>query len=205
MALGKNARLIADVIPEIELILGPTAPVPELGPVEAQNRFNLAITAFIGVFAAEPHPLALFLDDMQWADGATLQLIETLLTQGAVGHFFLILAFRDNEVDAAHSLSISLDRLRAAGVIPQHIALGSLDLPQVTRLIADTLHCEVTRAAPLGRLVVRKTQGNPFFVSEFLKTLHRERLLELDRQRGQWRWDEARIEAQGITITSSTS
>ncbi|HEX2569532.1 MAG TPA: AAA family ATPase [Polyangia bacterium] len=198
-ALGKNARLIADVIPEIELILGPTPPVLDLGPGETQNRFNLAIIAFIGVFATARHPLALLLDDMQWADGATLQLIETLLTQGAVGHLLIILAYRDNEIDAAHPLSITIDRLRAAGVSPRRITLGPLALPEITRLVADTLHCEAARAAPLARLVVRKTQGNPFFVNEFLKTLHREHLLELDHQSRQWRWDEARIEAQGIT------
>ena len=114
-ALGPNGRLMVDLVPELKLIIGEQPPVPELPPQDAQRRFQLVFRRFIGVFARPEHPLALFLDDLQWLDAATLDLLEDLLTQADVRHLLLIGAYRDNEVDAAHPLMRKLDAIKSAG------------------------------------------------------------------------------------------
>ena len=111
-ALGPNGRLIVDLVPELKLIIGEQPPVPELPPQHAQSRFQLVFRRFIGVFARPEHPLALFLDDLQWLDAATLDLLEDLLTRSDVRHLMLIGAYRDNEVDAAHPLMRKLEAIR---------------------------------------------------------------------------------------------
>ena len=178
-ALGPNGRLMADLIPELKLIIGEQPPVPELEPQQAQGRFQLVFRRFIGVFARPEHPLALFLDDLQWLDAATLDLIEDLLTQADVQHLMLIGAYRDNEVDAAHPLMRKLTAIRSSGAKVSEIKLGPLDREHVGRLIADALGCEPTDAAPLSQLVHAKTAGNPFFVLQFVDALADEGLARL--------------------------
>ena len=114
-ALGPNGQLMVDLVPELKLIIGDQPPVPELPPQDAQSRFQLVFRRFIGVFARPEHPLALFLDDLQWLDAATLDLLEDLLTRSDLQHLMLIGAYRDNEVDAAHPLMRKLDAIKAAG------------------------------------------------------------------------------------------
>ena len=162
-ALGPNGRLMVDLVPELKLIIGDQPPVPELPPQDAQRRFQLVFRRFIGVFARPEHPLALFLDDLQWLDAATLDLLEDLLTQPDVQHLMLIGAYRDNEVTAAHPLMRKLEAIRSAGANVQEIMLAPLAAEDVAQLIADALHCEPERAAPLAELVHEKTAGNPFF------------------------------------------
>ena len=140
-ALGPNGRLMVDLIPELKLIIGEQPPVPELEPQQAQRRFQLVFRRFIGVFASAEHPLALFLDDLQWLDAATLDLLEDLLIQADVPHLMLIGAYRDNEVDAAHPLMRKLTTIRSSGAKVSEIKLGPLDLEHVGRLIADALRC----------------------------------------------------------------
>ena len=193
-ALGANGQLIIDVIPEMELIAGPQAPVPSLAAGLALNRFNVVFQRFIRVFATAAHPLVLFLDDLQWADGATLELVQVLITDPESRWLLLIGAFRDNEVDAAHPLRSALDRLAASGHRTTPIALGPLTDADVAELVRDTLHAG-PEAAELAALTSAKTAGNPFFVSEFLKTLHDERLLRYDHAARRWTWDLAAISA----------
>ncbi|HEY9299447.1 MAG TPA: AAA family ATPase, partial [Phormidium sp.] len=172
-ALGINGQVIADVIPEIELIIGKQPPVPEVGPNESQNRFNLVFQNFIKVFTKPEHPLALFIDDLQWADGASLKLMQLLMSAASPG-LFLIGAYRDNEVSAAHPFMLTLDEITKAGAIIERIFLSPLDLPTITHLIGDTLKCETERVQHLAELVKFKTGGNPFFMNEFLKSLYTE-------------------------------
>ena len=122
-ALEPNARLMIDLIPELKLIIGDQPPVPELEPQQAQSRFQLVFRRFIGVFARPEHPLALFLDDLQWLDAATLDLLEDLLTRSDLRHLMLIGAYRDNEVDAAHPLTRKLEAIRHAGARIEEIRL----------------------------------------------------------------------------------
>ncbi|MBC1274481.1 AAA family ATPase [Nostoc sp. UCD121] len=198
-ALGNNGRLIADVIPEVELIVGEQPPIPELGPAESQNRFNLVFQNFISVFSQKEHPLTVFLDDMQWADSATLNLIQTVITGSSIHYLCFILAYRDNEVDVVHPFSLMIEKICQQGVRKTEIILTPLNLVYVNQLIADTLYSSAERVEPLAQLIIQKTDGNPFFVNEFLKTLHQENLLNFDPQYRIWQWDLAQIEALGIT------
>jgi PAS domain S-box-containing protein len=198
-ALGPNGRLIVDLVPELNLIIGDQQPVPKLEPQQAQSRFQLVFRRFIGVFARADHPLALFLDDLQWLDAATLDLLKDLLTRSDLQHLMLIGAYRDNEVDATHPLMGKLQAIRNEGTKIDEITLAPLAREHLEKMIADALHCESERAAPLAQLVYEKTAGNPFFVIQFLHALAEEGLLRFDHDAARWSWDLARIHAKGYT------
>ena len=198
-ALGPNGLLIVDLVPELKLIIGEQPPVPDLPPQDAQRRFQFVFRRFIGVFARPEHPLALFLDDLQWLDAATLDLIEDLLTQPDMQHLLLIGAYRDNEVDPSHPLMRKLDAMRQAGALLHDIVLAPLTREDLEQLIADALHCEPDRATPLAQLVQDKTGGNPFFAIQFISSLAEEGLLTFDHSEGRWSWDLNRIHAEGYT------
>ncbi|MEA2811095.1 MAG: hypothetical protein QOJ17_5236, partial [Rhodospirillaceae bacterium] len=198
-ALEPNARLMTDLIPELKLIIGEQPPVPELEPRQAQSRFQLVFRRFIGVFARPEHPLVLFFDDLQWLDAATLDLLEDLLTRSELQHLMLLGAYRDNEVDATHPLMRRLDAIRQAGAQVREIRLEPLARDDLGQLIADALHCESERSAPLAQLVQQKTAGNPFFLIQFLHTLAEEGLLAFDPDAARWRWNLERIHAKSYT------
>lgn len=198
-ALGSNGQVIIDVIPEVELIIGAQPAVPELAPTEAQNRFNLVFQNFVRVFTQASHPLVIFLDDLQWTDGASLKLIELLMTAVNSDNLLLIGAYRDNEVSATHTLLLTLDEIKKGGATVNQIVLAALTLPDVTQFTADALNCSPERARPLSKLILAKTNGNPFFMNEFLKSLYAEELLKFDGERGGWQWDLAQIQARDIT------
>jgi PAS domain S-box-containing protein len=198
-ALEPNARLMTDLIPELKVIIGEQPPVPELEPRQAQSRFQLVVRRFIGVFARPEHPLALFFDDLQWLDEATLDFLEDLLTRSELQHLMLIGAYRDNEVDATHPLMRKLDAIRQAGAQVHEIRLEPLARNDLGQLIADALHCESERSAPLAQLVQEKTAGNPFFMIQFLRALAEEGLLAFDPDAACWRWDLRRIHAKSYT------
>ncbi|MCC5653205.1 AAA family ATPase [Nostoc sp. XA013] len=198
-ALGSNGEIIIDVIPEVELIIGRQLPVPEVGATEAQNRFNRVFQQFIRVFCSQEHPLVIFLDDLQWADSATLKLIELMMLDEQTQFLFLIGAYRDSEVNPAHPLALTLERLRKQRAVLQEIILAPLTLEPLSQLIAETLHQNTDTVRSLAELVLHKTEGNPFFVGEFLKMLYGENLLTFDAQQLIWQWNLAEIEAQNIT------
>ncbi|KQZ78891.1 trifunctional serine/threonine-protein kinase/ATP-binding protein/sensor histidine kinase [Pseudomonas sp. Root562] len=198
-ALDANARLMTDLIPELKLILGEPPLVPALDPQQAQRRFLLVFRRFIGVFARAEHPLALFLDDLQWLDAATLDLLEDLLTSPDVRHLMLVGAYRSNEVDGTHPLSSKLRAIRNAGGRVDEITLAPLAKSHIEQLIAEALHAEVARIEPLAQLVLDKTAGNPFFVIQFLQALAEEQLLTFDHEARRWCWDPDRIHAKGYT------
>ncbi|MET4198743.1 AAA family ATPase, partial [Bradyrhizobium sp. LA6.12] len=199
-ALGSNVRLMIDLIPELKLVIGDQPPVPELPPQQAQSRFRLVFRRFIGALARSNQPLALFLDDLQWVDAATLDLLEELLRPDlGQGHLILIGAYRDNEVAAAHPLMKKLDVIKAAGGEVADIKLSPLAQEHLEQLVADALRCELERAASLAKLVHMKTGGNPFFAIQFLSSLVEEGLLTFDHDGVRWSWDIDRIEATGYT------
>ncbi len=198
-ALDTNGQLIVDLVPNLKLVIGEQPPAPELSPQEEQRRFQLVLVRFIGVFARPEHPLALFLDDLQWLDAATLDLLENVLTRSDLQHLLLIGAYRDNEVTPAHPLMRRIEAIRNAGGSVNEVRLPPLAREHVDQLIADALHCEPGRAAPLGQLVYEKTAGNPFFVIQFLFTLADEGLLAFDHRACRWAWAVARIRAKGYT------
>jgi predicted ATPase len=198
-ALTSNGQLIVNLVPELELVIGKQPAVPDLLPQDAQNRFQLVFRRFLGVFAREEHPLALFLDDLQWLDTATLDLLEHLVTHAEVRSLLLVGAYRDNEVGPAHPLLRKLEAIRKANTSVHEIVLAPLGLEDVGRLVAEALHCEPERARPLAQLVQKKTGGNPFFAIQFLTALAEEALLVFDRDAAAWTWDVGRIQAKRYT------
>ncbi|MRG91992.1 ATP-binding sensor histidine kinase [Polyangium spumosum] len=198
-ALGVNGQLVVDVIPEVELVVGRQPPVAELPPTEAQNRFRIVFRHFIGVFAREPHPLVLFLDDLQWADAESLGLLRDLVTHPEVRHLLLIGAHRDNEVTTSHPLVRTIDEVRKEGTRVSSIVLGPLSREDLATLLGDALHCPREQVAPLADLVHEKTAGNPFFAIQFLTALHEERLIEFDEHAEAFRWEVQKIREKNFT------
>jgi len=198
-ALGSNGRLMTDLVPELELIIGEQPPLPELPLQQAQVRFQLTLQRFIGAFARPEHPLVLFLDDLQWLDLATLDLMGELLTHSNQTYLLVIGAYRENETPSGHPLLRKLEAMQASSVRLTEIALLPLSDTQLTQMISETLRCAATEAAPLAALVREKTDGNPFFVRQFLSLLVDEHVLFFDYGRGAWSWDVDHIRAQRFT------
>src|SRR5215831_7701135 len=198
-ALGANGQLMVNLVPELELVIGTQSPVPDLPPQDAKNRFQMVFRRFLGAFASKEHPLALFLDDLQWLDSATLEVLEHLLTHPDVRHVFLVGVYRDNEVGPAHALTRTLETIREAGAKVHEIVLAPLRLDDVAQLIADALHSEPQRARALAQLVHEKTNGNPFFTIQFFTALAEEGLLAFDPVAPGWQWDINRIRAKSYT------
>jgi PAS domain S-box-containing protein len=198
-ALGPNGQLIVNLVPELEVVIGKQPPVPDLPPQDAQNRFQMVFRRFLAVFARKEHPLALFLDDLQWLDAATLDLLDHLVTHPEVRHLLLVGAYRDNEVGPSHPLRRTLEEIRKADVRVHEIVLAPLDLGDIGRLIADALHCDPERARPLAELVQEKTGGNPFFAIQFFIALADEQLLAFNPATSAWQWNMDCIRAKGYT------
>jgi predicted ATPase/signal transduction histidine kinase len=198
-AVGPNGQLIVNLIPEVEFIIGRQPPVAELPPQEARGRFQLVFKRFLGAFAGAEQPLALFLDDLQWLDMATLELLERLTTDPEVRHVLLIGAYRDNEVGTSHPLMRTLAAIREDGAKTQEIVLAPLRLEDIERLVSEALRCPRSSSGPLAQLVLEKTGGNPFFAIQFLSSLTEEGLLRFDRDTSGWIWDLHRIRAKGYS------
>jgi PAS domain S-box-containing protein len=195
-AVGVNGQLVVEVLPQVEIIIGPQPPVPALPPTEAQNRFRMALRQFVTVFASEGHPLVLFLDDLQWIDAASLTLIEDLIMHPDTRYLLLIGAYRDNEVDGSHPLVTTLETIRHSGTPVTALKLSPLSVVHLNQLVADTLHASPVICEPLTRLVYERTEGNPFFFIQFLDALHKEGLLRHDAQHWVWQWNLDQIKAK---------
>ncbi|SEF10046.1 PAS domain S-box-containing protein [Rhizobiales bacterium GAS191] len=198
-AVEPNGQLIVNLVPELELIIGKQPPVADLSPQDAQNRFQMVFRRFLGVFARKEHPLALFLDDLQWLDTATLDLLQHLVTHPEVRHLLLVGAYRHNEVGPTHPLMRTLKAIRKAGARVEEIVLAPLGLADVGQLIGDAVHCEPACVRPLAQLVQEKTEGNPFFAIQFFTALAEEGLLAFDPITRAWQWNMDRIGAKSYT------
>ncbi len=195
-ALGANGAVIVNVIPELALLIGPQPPVAILPAADEQLRFDLTFRKFVGVFARSEHPLVLFLDDLQWADAASLRLIKNLIAEGENTYLLIIGAFRENEVGSDHLLTEVVNELQSADITVEKIMLQSLSVAITRAFVADSLQCTEEEAASLSNLVYEKTQGNPFFIIQFLKMLYLEKLLQFSQTSHVWKWDLDRVEAQ---------
>jgi PAS domain S-box-containing protein len=198
-ALSPNGQLIVNLIPELEFIIGKQPLVAELPPRDAQNRFQLVFRRFLGAFARKEHPLVLFLDDLQWTDTSSIDLLEHLVTHTDVRHLLLVGAYRDNEVGAAHPLMRTLETIRQTGARVEEISLPPLGLGDVGELVSNALNCTPEHALSLTQLVHQKTAGNPFFAIQFLRSLAEEGLVKRDPDAEGWVWNLARIRAHGYT------
>lgn len=187
-ALTPNAALVVDLVPELELIIGPQPSVATLPPAEASNRLHLVLLAFVRVFAGEGHPVVLFLDDLQWSDTPTLDFLRRMMTTHELKHLLFIGAYRSNEVGPGHPLRLLLEEVQEqANIHP--LPLGPLDRSSVEKLVAEGLYREPAEVRPLSNMLYDKAQGNPFFTNELLRQLHKEAAITADLNTGQWDWD----------------
>ncbi|NES04713.1 MAG: AAA family ATPase [Okeania sp. SIO2F4] len=198
-ALGDNAQVIIEVVPELEKIIGKQPSAPQLSGSAAQNRFNLLFQKFIAVFTAAEHPVVMFLDDLQWADSASLNLMKVLMIGGKTGYLLLLGAYRDNEVFPAHPLMLSLAELKKEQAVISTITLQPLAINHINQLVADTLNCTQKLALPLSELVYQKTQGNPFFTTQFLKGLYKDELIRFNLKLGYWECDLVKVRDAALT------
>lgn len=207
--LENNAQIIIDIIPDLEKIIGKQPSVEQLGATETQDRFNLFFARFVHIFSQKEHPLTIFLDDLQWADLPSLNLIEKLITNVDSQYLLIIGAYRDNEVSPTHSLMQTLEQIKKAEVTVNQIMLQPLGISDVKQLMVDTLNCSREDVQPLAELVTKKTAGNSFFITQLLQTLYKERLLVLnvpqfpihqrENNQGFWQWNIEQIQQIGIT------
>jgi predicted ATPase len=195
-AVGKNGRVLLEVIPELMQIIGDQPPVPELVGIAQQNRLNLLLQKFVRVFATAAHPLTLCLDDLQWADSASLKSIELLLS--GTEYLLLLGAYRDNEVGQVHPLMLTLQQLAKTEAIVKTIRLAPLGFNHINQLVADTFHCDLATAKPLTQSIDLKTKGNPFFTAQFLKALYTDGEITFNPD-GYWECDLVNVQSLAIT------
>ncbi|BBD62820.1 serine/threonine protein kinase with two-component sensor domain (plasmid) [Nostoc sp. HK-01] len=197
-AVGEDGQVIIEVIPELAKIIGNQPPVAELSGTSAQNRFNLLFQKFLRVFSSLEHPLVIFLDDLQWADLASLQLLELLMCAPDLEYFLLIGAYRDNEISITHPLKLTANAIIKSGATINNITLQSLSEITWNQLVADTLKSEESVSLSLSQLIYRKTQGNPFFATQLLKSLHQDGLIEFNWEQRCWQCDISQINQQTL-------
>lgn len=196
--LGDHAQLMIDLVPELELIIGPQPDVAELPPVEARNRFNDTIGKFIACLASKEHPLTLFIDDLQWCDGATFDVLENIFDNAAdYPWLFWVGAYRHNEVDSSHRLTRLINRIKQFHRPLLEIRLNALGLREVNLMTAYILNTYPTRTEALAEIIFQTSAGNPLFVNESLRWLHSYRHLHMSED-GSWQWDDDQLRHTSI-------
>jgi predicted ATPase/signal transduction histidine kinase len=198
-ALGLNARLLVDLIPELELIIGPQSRVPELPLSEAENRVQSIFAQFLRTFTEGGRPVALFFDDLQWVDSASLKILTRLATLPEQGRLLVMGAYRDDEVPPSHPLAVAAREAREGGADVEQIVLEPLSVRHIGQLVASVVHRSPAEVTALAELVHEKTAGNPFFAIQFLADLQAKNLLRFAPEDAEWRWDTAKIRKQGYT------
>jgi predicted ATPase/class 3 adenylate cyclase/tRNA A-37 threonylcarbamoyl transferase component Bud32 len=197
-AVGNEGRVLTDLLPILESLIGRQPAVEDLGGMDAQRRINDVMVRMIRAVATPAHPLVVVLDDVQWADSATLSVLE-YAASAHLTSVFVILSYRDNEVSSGHPLLMTLASIRDAGASCHDLHLRPLDAAHLTAMLVDTLGRPGADVVELAALIQRKTDGNPFFVNQFLHALVDDGLLRFDKHGGTWTWELARIEEQRIT------
>lgn len=197
--LGDEGKVLTELIPNLELLIGKQPEIPRLGGLESQNRLNYLFSSFIKAIATADHPVVLFIDDLQWADSASLSLLNVLMSNKELSHFMCICAYRDNEVSPDHPFTITVSEIREKGGEVSEIKIGNLGMANTQQLIADSINLPTDAIHSLSNLVFDKTHGNAFFVTQFLKNLAEESLLYFDHQARQWKWDIEKINERNIT------
>jgi predicted ATPase/signal transduction histidine kinase/DNA-binding NarL/FixJ family response regulator/tRNA A-37 threonylcarbamoyl transferase component Bud32 len=198
-AVGPNGRILVDLMPQFVHIVGEPKPLVEVGLIEAKNRFQITVQRFVRTLATAEHPLVLFIDDLQWADPASLVMLQEIITGPDTGHILLVGAYRSDEVGPSHPLHGLVDVAKAKRVAVDVLSLSPLDDAALSSMVADMLDRPVTETEHLSRLVKEKTDGSPFFVGVFLHALHEQKLLSRSAETGRWQWQEEAIERAGIT------
>ncbi len=195
-AVAPNGQVLIDLLPDIASVIGAQPAVPELPRTEARNRFHIVFLNFVRVVTAE-QPLVIFLDDLQFSDTSTLNLIRWLAAARELTHLMVIGAYRSNEVDAGHPLRLALNEIQESRAIHE-LPLRPLDLASAGQLVADTLHTDIATCRMLSELLNDKAQGNPFFLTEMLKTLEQAKAIVFAPEAGRWSWDMEAVRRVGL-------
>ena len=199
-AVGNNGAVLTEVIPNLELIIGQQPPLEKIGGQEAQNRFNYVMQNFVKAITTPEHPLIIFIDDLQWADLASLNLLRTLVTDHENGYLLCVGAYRDNEVSSTHALVNTLKEIEEETANINKISIGNLNDEAVMNLLADTLQAPNNlKLKNLNNAILSKTGGNAFFTHQFIKSLYEEKLLQFSFKDKKWSWEIESIEAAGFT------
>jgi len=198
-ALSAVGKVVADVVPELELIIGTQPETEDLDPVQRRNRFIMVFQRFIRVFTRPDHPLVIFLDDLQWVDLASLDLLKNITTDPENSHLLIIGAYRDNEVEPEHHLLQAVEDIRKGGGCVLDLKVGPITKQSIDNLLTDTFTADPAHVEFLGRLLLDKTVGNPFFLKQFLTTLYDARLIRFDEEQRAWAWSMNDIVAHEIT------
>ncbi len=197
--LGENGRIVTDIIPDVSLILGPQTQIQPLAASEEQNRFNITLRGFICAFMSEEHPLMLFLDNLHWADAASISFLQWFASSADLHHFMLIGAYRANEINDHHPLNESLKQFKESGGVIHEVELRPLQLEDVQNLLSRSLNCSLEESLPLAEVTMKKTSGNPFFISEFLQGIYNDGQLKFDSGAGSWVWNLSQIQMRPLT------
>ncbi|MBE9032787.1 AAA family ATPase [filamentous cyanobacterium LEGE 11480] len=197
--LGDRAAILCEIMPELVQIIGPQPTDLKVESAEAENRLNLAFQAFLQIFAQTPHPLVLFIDDLQWIDTASIKLLEHVLAGGQPAALMLITACRFGNSSASQEIDLRLMRNLIDGPGRRELSLSPFSSEQMQRLVADVLHTSATTIVELAELIFHRTQGNPFFAHQLLEFLYHEELLIFNFDQGQWNWDLEQIRHFGVT------
>lgn len=187
-ALGNNGQIIIDIIPDLELIIGKQPLVPELPPAESLNRFRMVFQKFFRSIVSVEKPFVIFLDDLQWIDSASLKMLELCMDDAVSGPLLIIGAYRDNEIDSTHPLNSTIKTIQNGNSAITIVSLKSMEFLHVAQLLADTMKCSTDEVIPLAEFCLQKTEGNPFFIKQFLHALYREKLIEFDIRNCHWKW-----------------
>ena len=196
---GIHIGVFTRLVPDLELLVGPQGDPPHLGPAETQNVFNQLTKKFIHIFARQEHPLAIFIDDFQWADLASLNMLNVLLTDPEMHHLLVIGAYRDNEVDETHPLLLTKKQVEARDVALSTLTLTPLSLDNVAEMVQDTFHVDHDNAMVLAETLMEKALGNPFFINQMIKQLHDEGLIRFDTTTFGWHWQHDEIANCGVS------
>jgi predicted ATPase/signal transduction histidine kinase/tRNA A-37 threonylcarbamoyl transferase component Bud32 len=197
--LGSKASLIIEVVPRLELIVGEQPVIKDLSPLEKQVMFKIALKNWLLAISSTEHPVVLFMDDVQWADMASLDLFENIFLDSAIKGLLFIGAYRNNEVNASHPLVRSIEKIKKKNGVIEFIQLGNLDNQAVGQMISEMVYRPEEEVVHLAKAVFERTLGNPFYTIEFLKHCNEENLLSYDQSEMQWNWNETGIRSSKIS------
>lgn len=199
-AIGDNGGVLTEVVPSLELVIGRQPVSIKLAGQEAQNRFNYVMQNFVQAITTREHPLIIFIDDLQWADLASLDLLKTLVTDAENAYLLCVGAYRDNEVFASHPLVSLIQEIKEEGQNINEIVINNLSEEAVLEMLSETLSMpKDDQVSLLSQNILDKTRGNAFFTHRFLKNLYEEGLLQFDFERMSWVWDNAKIVEANFT------
>ncbi len=202
-ALAPNGRLMTNLVPSLEHLIGVQPPLAALPAAEALTRFDATFRRLLEGFATTHHPLTLFLDDLQWLDPATLDFLRRVIADGGVRNLLLVGAYRAEEVPADHPLLSLFTAMQASEVVTERITLGPLTAADIGQMLAETLSRAPHDVAGLAASIFQRTQGNPFFVSRLISSLAEQGHISRSLESGEWTWRPEAI-ATATTLTTAT-